>query len=182
MILVTEDDTVIPADVAILALGHSARDTFMMLHRHQLPMDTAFLLQLSKAFFFQQCAVIDNSNIVSQQGNLRKNMTGNQNSFSSGVAKLPNKGAYLRNADGIETVDRLIQNQKFRIVHNSKGDGKPLLHTKRILGKELFIFVGQSYQIQSVFDGMIVWYAPQSSKDTQVLCAGQIGIKAGGLN
>ena len=37
--LVTEDDTVIPADVAILALGHSARDTFMMLHRHQLPME-----------------------------------------------------------------------------------------------------------------------------------------------
>ena len=29
---------------------------------------------------------------------------------------------------------------------------------------------------------MIVWYAPQSSKDTQVLCAGQIGIKTGGLN
>ena len=27
-----------------------------------------------------------------------------------------------------------------------------------------------------------VWYAPQSSKDTQVLCAGQIWIKAGGLN
>lgn len=37
--LVTEDDTVIPADVAILALGHSARDTFMMLHRHQLPIE-----------------------------------------------------------------------------------------------------------------------------------------------
>ena len=37
--LVTEDDTVIPADVAILALGHSARDTFMMLYRHQLPME-----------------------------------------------------------------------------------------------------------------------------------------------
>lgn len=37
--LVTEDDTVIPAGVAILALGHSARDTFMMLHRHQLPME-----------------------------------------------------------------------------------------------------------------------------------------------
>ena len=32
-----------------------------------------------------------------------------------------------------ETVDRLIQNQKLRIVHNGKGDGKPLLHTKRIL-------------------------------------------------
>jgi len=29
---------------------------------------------------------------------------------------------------------------------------------------------------------MIVWYAPQGSKDTQVLCAGQIGIKARGLN
>ena len=27
---------------------------------------------------------------------------------------------------------------------------------------------------------MIVWYTPQGSKDTQVLCAGQIGIKAGG--
>ena len=37
-------------------------------------------------------------------------------------------------------------------------------------------------EIQSIFDGMIVWYAPQSSKDTQVLCAGQIWIKTGGLN
>jgi len=91
---------------------------------------TAFLLQLSKAFFFQQCAVVDNSNIVSH---LRKNVTGNQNGFSSCVAKLPNKGAYFCNTDGIETVDRLIQNQKLRIVHNGKGDGKPLLHTKRIL-------------------------------------------------
>ena len=94
---------------------------------------TAFLLQLSKTFFFQQCTVVDNSNIVSQQGNLRKNVTGNQNRFSLCVAKLPNKGAYLRNTDGIKTVDRLIQNQKFWIVHNGKGDGKPLLHTKRIL-------------------------------------------------
>ena len=111
-----------------------------------------------------------------------KNVTGNQNRFSSCIAKLPNKGAYLRNTDGIEAVDWLIQNQKFWIVHNGKGNRKPLLHTKGILGKELFIFVGQSYQIQSVFYGMIVWYAPQSSKDTQVLCAGQIGIKAGGLD
>ena len=53
-------------------------------------------------------------------------MTGNQNSFSSCVAKLSNKGSYFCNTDGIETVDRLIQNQKFRIVHNGKGDGKPL--------------------------------------------------------
>ena len=37
---------------------------------------TTFLLQLSKAFFFQQCTVVNNSNIVSQQGNLRKNVTG----------------------------------------------------------------------------------------------------------
>ena len=36
------------------------------------------LLQLSKAFFFQQRAVVDNSNIVSQQRNLRKNVTGTQ--------------------------------------------------------------------------------------------------------
>ena len=76
-------------------------------------MFTAFLLQLSKAFFFQQCAVVDNSNIVSQQGNLRKNVTGNQNGFSSCVAKLPNKRAYFCNTDRIETVDRFIQNQKF---------------------------------------------------------------------
>jgi len=143
---------------------------------------TAFLLQFSKAFFFQQCAVVDNSNIVSQQGNLRKNVTGNQNGFSSCVAKLPNKGAYFCNTDRIETVDWFIQNQKFWIVHNGKGDGKPLLHTKRILRKEFFIFVGKSYQIQSIFDGMIVWYTPQSSKNTQVFCAGQIGIKTGGLN
>ena len=42
--------------------------------------------------------------------------------------------------------------------------------------------IGQSYQIQSVFDGMIVWYTPQGGKDTQVFCAGQIGIKAWGLD
>ena len=29
---------------------------------------------------------------------------------------------------------------------------------------------------------MIVGYAPQGSKDTQVLCAGQIWVKARGLN
>ena len=40
---------------------------------------------------------------------------------------------FLAVETGIETVDRLIQNQKFRIVNNGKGDGKPLLHTKRIL-------------------------------------------------
>lgn len=33
------DEAVIPTEVAILALGHSARDTFCMLHRHQLPME-----------------------------------------------------------------------------------------------------------------------------------------------
>ena len=81
---------------------------------------------------------------------------------------------------GFETVDRLIQNQKLRIVHNGKSDGKPLLHTKGILRKKLFIFVRQSYQIESVFDGMTVWYAPQSGKDTQVLCAGQYRDKSRG--
>ena len=104
-------------------------------------MFTAFLLQLSKAFFFQQRAVVDNSNIVSQQRNLRKNVTGNQNSFSSCVAKLPNKGAYFCNTDGIEAVDRLIQNQKFRIVHDCKGNRQPLLHAKRVLRKQLFILI-----------------------------------------
>ena len=35
----TEDDTVIPADVAILALGHSARDTFEMLAKKPVLME-----------------------------------------------------------------------------------------------------------------------------------------------
>ena len=141
-----------------IALQNSCR--LCSIRERKPDMLTAFLLQLSKAFFFQQCAVVDNPNIVSQQGNLRKNVTGNQNRFSSCVAKLPDKGAYFCNTDGIKSVDWLIQNQKFWIVHHGKGDGKPLLHTKRILRKELFIFVGQSYQIQSIFDGMIVWYPP----------------------
>ena len=67
-------------------------------------------------------------------------------------------------------------------MHNGKGNRKPLLHAKGILRKELLIFIGQSYQIQRVFDGMIVWYTPQGGKDTQVFCAGQIGIKAWGLD
>ena len=123
-------------------------------------MFTAFLLQLSKAFFFQQCTVVNNSNIVSQQGNLRKNVTGNQNSFSSCVAKLPNKGAYFCNTDGIEAVDRLIQNQKFRIVHDCKGNRQPLLHTKRVLRKQLFILVRKPDQIQSILDCMAVRHSP----------------------
>ena len=69
---------------------------------------TAFLLQFSKAFFFQQCAVVDNSNIVSQQGNLRKNVTGNQNGFSSRVTKLTNKGTYFCDTDRVKSIDRLV--------------------------------------------------------------------------
>ena len=109
-------------------------------------------------------------------------MTGNQNGFPFASQSSRIKEAYLCNTDGIEAVDWLIQNQKLRIVHNGKGDGKPLLHTKRILRKSFLCFVGQSYQIQSVFDGMIVWYPPQGSKDTQVLCAGQNLDKSRGLN
>ena len=42
------------------------------IRKRKTDMLTAFLLQFSKAFFFQQCAVVDNSNIVSQQGDVYK--------------------------------------------------------------------------------------------------------------
>ncbi len=38
--LVINDNEKIDTDVAVLAIGHSARDTFRMLHRHGVPMDT----------------------------------------------------------------------------------------------------------------------------------------------
>ena len=73
---------------------------------------TAFLLQLSKAFFFQQCTVVDNSNIVSQQGNLLKNVTGNQNRFSSCV-KLDALNAKLNDANAEnDRLKNLLNNQK----------------------------------------------------------------------
>ena len=62
--------------------GESAFQNFCCLSgigKRKQDISAAFLRQLCKAFFFQQYAVVDDSNIVGKQGNLRKDMAGNEN-------------------------------------------------------------------------------------------------------
>ena len=87
-------------------------------------------------------------------------MTGNQDCFSSLIAELPDEGTHLRNSDRVKAIDRFVQDQKLRVVHDGKRNRQPLLHTKRILREKLFILVRQSHQVQCALDGMAVWYAP----------------------
>ena len=143
---------------------------------------SVFAFQRGQTFFFQQHSVIDDSNVVGHQGNFRQDMAGEENGFSAFVAQPPDKGADLRDSDGVEPVGRFIQNEKLRVVHHRKGDRQPLLHAERILGKQLFIPIGKSNQVQGVFDRVTAGYAPQGGKDAQILRRRQIRIKTGGFN
>lgn len=81
----------------------------------------------------------NDANVVSQQRTIGKNVTGNQNGFPSGIAQFSNEVPHLCNHDWIQTVNWFIQNQKDRVVHNSKDDCKPLFHAKNVLRKQLLI-------------------------------------------
>lgn len=59
--------------------------------KRKTDMPAAFLLQSGKAFLFQQCAVVNDPNIVRQQGNFRKDMAGDQNGLPSCITELPDK-------------------------------------------------------------------------------------------
>ena len=65
--------------------------------KRKTDMPAAFLLQSGKAFLFQQCAVVNDPNIVRQQGNFRKDMAGDQNGLPSCITELPDKGTHLCN-------------------------------------------------------------------------------------
>jgi len=67
-------------------------------------------LQLCKAFLLQQFPLVNNPDIIRQQRNLGEDMAGDQDSLALGVAQLPDKGTYLRNANGVQTIDGFIQN------------------------------------------------------------------------
>ena len=109
-------------------------------------------------------------------------MAGDQDGLAPLIAQRPDEGAHLRDADGVQAVDGLVQNQQLRVVHHRQGDGQPLLHTQGVLEKELFIPVGQSYQIQGVLNSPLIFQSPQGSENAQVLRSRQVGIKAGGFN
>ena len=96
-------------------------------------MSAALLFQLRKTFLLQKHTMINNSDIICKKRNLRKNMAGNQNCFSSFSAKSLNKGTYLRNSNRVQSIDRFIQDQKLRIMHYCKSNGQSLLHSKGIL-------------------------------------------------
>lgn len=62
--------------------------------------------------------------------------------FSSLIAELPDEGTHLRNSDRVKAIDRFVQYQKLRVVHDGKRNRQPLLHTKRILREKLLSLYG----------------------------------------
>ena len=71
-------------------------------------------------------------------------MTGYQDRLSALIAELADKSADFRDSDRIETVDRLVQYQQLRIMHDGKRNRQALLHSKRVLRKQLFVLIGQA--------------------------------------
>ena len=63
-------------------------------------------------------------------------------------------------------------------MHDGQGNGKPLFHTKRILGIELFVPIGQTNQLQGVLDCVMLFHIPKHRKDFQVFRSGQVWIKS----
>lgn len=111
-----------------------------------------FSIQFFQAFFLQKFTMIDDPDIVRQKRDFRQNMAGDQDGFSPDIAQLPDKIPDLGNAYRIQTIDRFVQNQKLRIMHNGQSNGQTLFHTKRILGVQLLIPVWKIDQFQSAAD------------------------------
>ena len=98
-----------------------------------------FTFQFFHAAFSQKDTMVDDSDVISQQGDFRKNMAGDQNRLSALHTQIPNKIPYLGNADRVQAVCRLIQNQQLRVMQDCICYAKTLLHSKGILAKELFV-------------------------------------------
>ena len=126
--------------------------------------------------------MVNDSDVIGQQGDLRQDVTGDQNGFPCGVAQFPNEVAHLCDADRVEAVDWLVQNQQFRVVHDSQCDGKTLLHAQRILGKQLFVPVRQVDNFQRSLDIFGAFETSQIGKNPKIFRCRQIRIKPRRLN
>lgn len=73
---------------------------------------TVFLLKVLQAFFLQQDAMVDNTNLVGKQRDFGKNMTRNEDGFSLCIVKFADKTADFCDSDRIKTIDGLIQDQQ----------------------------------------------------------------------
>ena len=72
-------------------------------------------------------------------------VAGDQYCFPPFRTEVTDKRAHFRNSNRIKTVNRFVQNQKLRVVHNGKGNRQSLLHAKGVLGKQLFVFIGKPH-------------------------------------
>ena len=109
-------------------------------------------------------------------------MAGDQDGFPGGVAQFPDEIAHLCDTDGVKAIDRFVQDQKLRVVHDGQCDGQPLFHAERILREQLFIPIRQIDDLQRAFDILGAFQSAQIGKDAQVFCPGQIGVEPRRLN
>ena len=59
---------------------------------------------------------------------------------------------------------------------------QPLLHAKGVLGVAFLVPVGQVHQFQGALDIVGTLETPEPGEDLQILCSGQIGVEARGLD
>ena len=93
----------------------------------KMHMPAAFSLQLRKRLLLQQHSMVDDPNVIRQKGDLRKDVAGDQDGLSPFIAEAADKGTDLRDADRIQPVDGLIQDQQLRVMHDREGNEKKLL-------------------------------------------------------
>ena len=116
--------------------------------------------------------MVDDPDVVGQQGNLGEDMAGEQDGLAPFVAQRPDEVPHLGNANGVQAVDGLVQDQQLRVVHHRQGDGQPLFHAQGVLGVAFLVPVGQVHQLQRPFDIVGTFEAPEPGEDLQVFCAG----------
>ena len=141
-----------------------------------------FLFQLRQALLLQEDAVVDDPDVVGQQGDLGEDVAGDQDGLAPFVTQRPDEVPYLGDADGVQAVDGLVQDQQLRVVHHRQGDGQPLFHAQGVLGVAFLVPVRQVHQLQRAFDVVGTLEAPEPGEDLQVFCAGQVGVESRGLD
>ena len=109
-------------------------------------------------------------------------MAGDQDGLAPLVTQRPDEVPHLGDADGVQAVDGLVQDQQLRVVHHCQGDGQPLFHAQGVLGVAFLVPVRQVHQLQRPFDVVGALEAPEPGEDLQVLGSGQVGVEPRGLD
>ena len=142
----------------------------------------ALFLQRPGGNLLQHHAVVQEAVAGGQIGQLRQDVAGDQNGGLPLLVEPEQQVSELHDALRVQSVDRLVQQQEVRPVHQRQGQPQPLLHAQGEVLEGLLPRARQIHLLQHLVHHPPAWNAPLDAVILQVLPGGQVGIEAGRLH